>query len=348
MYTFKRLFLFVAFMSLGACSFPVSLNLLDVFPDAAEGRFTFTTPSGRVNLLPNLSAPQDTVSLPNVPISVGGISFPEIVTALPVEIDVPEAALTAAEVSYAVELEAVGELSGTFTLQPYLAPQGVNNVASSAYALGEAQSLTLPNAQTLQATLSLNAEQLRGVNEGALQFAFGVAGRNVSVGQGEVGVRYAVTQLEVEATEVRVDVNEFLPQEAGEKLDFSDQDVPPRAEAYGIDYRLTLTPDASVTGELTAQLYLAPPLAEGQDDADDPLFSERYAFGEAQTLALGQDQVTLEDAAAFNEAQEQILETEQLRVGVRLTGTATVPLGSEVGLDYAFTRLELSGGYRIF
>ena len=348
MHTLKRLFFFAALLSLGACSFPVSLNLLDVFPDAAEGRFTFTTPSGRVDLLPSLSAPQDTVSLPGVPVAVENISFPEIVTVLPVETDAPEAALTAAEVSYAVELEAVGELSGTVTVQPYLAPQVVSNVASNAYALGEAQTLSLPDAQTLKATISLNAEQLRGVNEGALQFAFGVAGRDVSVGRGEVGVRYAVSQLEVEATEVRVDVNEFLPQEAGEKLDFSDQDVPPRAEAYGIDYRVMLSPDASVTGELTAQLYLAPPLAEGEDDADDPLFSKRYAFGEAQTLALGQEQVTLEDSAAFNEAQEQILETERLRVGVRLTGTATVPLGSEVGLDYAFTRLELSGGYRIF
>ena len=346
--TLKRLFLFAALLSLGACSFPVSLNLLEVFPDEAEGRFTLMTPSGRVDLLPNLDTPQDTVSLPGVPVAVGGISFPEIVTVLPVEVDAPEAALTAAEVSYAVDLEAVGDLSGTVTVQPYLAPQGVSNVATDAYALGEAQTLTLPDAQTLQATLSLNEEQLRGVNEGAVQFAFGVAGRNVSVGRGEVGVRYQVTQLEVNATEVRVDVNELLPEDTGEKLDFSGQDIPPRAEAYGIDYRVMLTPDAGVAGELTAQLYLAPPLAEGQDDTDDPLFDERYAFGKAQTLALGQGEVTLEDSAALNEVQQDILETEQLRVGVRLTGTATVPLGSEVGLDYAFTRLELSGGYRIF
>ena len=348
MHILKRLFLLAAFLSLGACSFPVSLNLLDVFPDASEGRFTLTTPSGRVDLLPSLSESQGTVSLPGIPVSVGGISFPEIVTVLPVEVDAPEATLTAAEVSYAVALAAVGDLSGAFTLQPYLAPQGVRNVASDAYALGEAQTLTLPDGQTVQATLSLNEEQVRGVNEGALQFALGVAGREVRVGRGEVGVRYEVTQLEVNATEVRVDVNELLPEETGEKLDFSNQDVPPRAEAYGIDYRVILTPDAGVTGELTAQLYLAPPLSEGRGASDDPLFSERYAFGKTQTLPLGQGEVTLEDSAAFNEEQESILDTEQLRVGVRLTGTATVPLGSEVGVGYAFTRLELSGGYRIF
>ena len=335
-----------------ACSVPVSVNLLEVFPDAATGTVGLSTPEAKTDLLAEIAQPAGTIGVPlSSPIPISGLSFPELVVSLPLTLaeDDITAEVLGATLRYEVDLAAVGPLSGTLVVQPYLAPGGAANPASSAYALGSSQRVFLDaSGTTFQGEVELNAAQLAALNARALQLGLGLAGENIVLGAGgQPGISYVVRDLVFEVTRVASEVDMTVPDTDGERLDFSDQSVD-RVGNLGIAYRVVLTPPANVRGTLQAQVYIAPPLAPGQTDATHPLYSDEYAFGNQQTVTLDGREVVLEDRAALGSVEDEILAARQLRVGVRVTGQAEVPLGEELELSYTFTRLVLSGGYALF
>lgn len=352
----RRLAFFIALgliWLLPACSIPVGVNLLEAFPGAASGGIALPVPDGTLNLLPRLSKPSDSITLPlSTPVPVRGLSFPEIAVGVPLDLGEEEVpTLMVARLSYAVEVASEGPLSGTVKVQPYLAPSGTQ-AASSAYALGDVKTVALgPTAQTLAASILLNEAQLNAISEKSLQLALGVLGERVNLEPGpQAGVSYAFKELTLEVERVRSEVTEYFPDADGDALDFSDQEVPGpgRVKTLGIDYRVVISTDAELGGNLQAQVYIAPPLEPGQSDADAPLFSDAYLFGKEQSLNLDQSQIVLEDSAALKGVQQEVIRSKKLRIGVLVKGEVDVSLGEPAELSYRFSKLELAGGYSLF
>ena len=338
---------------LTACSIPISVNLLAAFPDATSGSFDLPLPDGRIDLLPRITKPADSIDLPqSTPVPVTGISFPELSISVPIDLGDEEVpTLVAATLSYAVDVAATGPLSGTVRVQPYLAPGSAAQASSAAYALGEAQRINLASdLQSLEASVILNEAQLKAISDKSLQLALGVAGESINLNPGQAGVRYAFKTLELDIERVRSEVTEYFPDEDGDALDFSDQEVPGpgRVKTLGIAYRVLIESGASLGGDLTGQVYIAPPLEPGQTDADAPLFSEAHLFGKAQSLNLDNARIVLADSAALTGAQEEVIRSKRLRIGVLVKGEAEVSLGKAAQLNYTFSKLELAGGYSLF
>lgn len=334
-------------IALSACSFAplrFSVDLLERFPDEATGSFSFDAPSVTVDLLPRLG---DAVTGGfNLPSPVGGIT-------LPVALVLPSSAgqaldfrdqtlpvkLTAATLSYTIVLTS-SNLSGTLQIQPYLAPTGTDAAAQEAYALGSAQTYTLGTNAVLRADVQLNEAQLEGINAQQLRLALGLSGEAGVVTAGEVSVTYIFQSLSLTVFGVTAELDELLPSPDGTLLDFSDEGITGRILDASLVYDLTLTRSADLAGDLTAQVYLAPP-------GEESLWQPKYAFGEPERLELGQSEIPVSGRAELSDAQKSVLDTQTLRLGVRVRGTATVPLEGAIDIHYRFNSLRLELAYAL-
>ena len=335
--------------ALGACSFAplgFSVNLLDRFPDETTGSFTFDAESVTVDLKPQLGGAATGGFSQNSP--VGGITLP------PIDLVLPSAAgqtldfrdqtlpaeLTAATLSYRVVL-ANRNLTGTLQVQPYLAPVGADDAAQEGYALGPAQPYTLGGAAAmLSADVELNEAQLAGINAKQLRLALRLSGSVSVVTAGEVSVTYTFQTLSLTIFGVTAQLDELLPNADGTVLDFSDEDISGRIVDAALVYDLTLTSSAALDGSLTAQVYLAPP-------GEDSLWQAKYAFGEPEQLELAQPEIPVTGRASLNDVQKPVLDQQVLRLGVRVVGTATVPLQGAIAVEYRFNNLTLEGGFAL-
>ena len=338
-------------LGLAACSFAplrFNVNLLEVLPQTA-GSFTLETPDTNVNLLPLLGS-AITGNFREVS-PIGGVTLPVSLTfpnASGVLLDFSNetlpATLEGATLSYAIELQS-RNLTGTLQVQPYLAPTEPiedGDAVQPAYALGPAQTFTLGEGAVLEADVPLNEAQLGAVNAKKVRLALKLSGNLGVVTAGEVSLSYAFQTLMLDVESVSAGLDELLPDADGERFDFGDQEVPGPGGVVGLSliYDVTLSHDTDASGTLTARIYIAPP-------GDEPLWSPQFAFGEPQTLDLSQGEVTLTGRAALTGVQEEILETRMVRVGVRVTGEATLELAEPITIDYRFDTLDLRASYAL-
>ncbi len=333
--------------ALGACSFAplgFSVDLLKRFPDQKTGSFTFDAESVTVDLLPRLGGARTGGF--NQPSPVGGIT-------LPVDFVVPSdagqtldfsdqtlpAELETAALSYGLTLMSKN-LTGTLQIQPYLAPVGSDAAAQEAYALGEPQEYRLGTEGALNADVELNEAQLSGINAKQLRLALRLSGTVGVVTAGEVSVTYTFQTLSLTVFGVTAQLDELLPSPEGTLLDFSDEDISGRIVDAALVYDLTLTSNAVLDGDLSAQVYLAPP-------GEDSLWQAKYAFGEPEALELAQAEIPITGRADLNNDQRPVLDTQILRLGVRVVGTATVPLQGAITAHYRFNSLTLEVAYAL-
>ncbi len=345
----------VSLALLAACSFaplPFTVNLLERFPAEAEGSFAFSTPSGRVDLLPYLGEfGEGGFTLPGLGLPLPGVTVPVPRFVLPsaagYAVDFSDQALPArfeeVTIDYRLGLMHNGALDGQLELQVYLAPLGTDSTDQEAYALGEPLVYDLSEATTvLSASILLNPAQLQAINERRLRLALALQGSvSFSVAQ-DITLTYRFEALELTVGGITATVDEVLPDAAGVTLDFSDEEVPGpgRIVGLGLDYGLTVSHGSVLGGSITAQVYVAPPGA-------DELWQEKYAFGAPKTIDLAQNDIGLAENASLRGEQLEILPLQRLRVGVRVTGTPALPLGEEVRLSYRFTRLLLRLHYAL-
>ena len=356
-----RLGFLVFVLSLAACSFaplPISINLLENGALAGtSGSFELLTPANEVDLTPYLGASaRGTLGPFESPFAGFSVDVVQAAALLGLDIVIPDgdgfdidfsdqalpADLTEATLSYTLDLSTTGGVSGQIGLQPYLAPADSSSLISPAYALGGVQQVTLDGDSGLESIVSLNAAQLRGINEGHLRLAIAVVEGTLSFSAaGQASVTYTLASLALNVDAVSARVSEKVPGPRGELLDFSDQDVPfGRVVSLGFDYAVRLELDERVTGSARLQLYVAP--------ADAPnLFDPAYAFGVNHSLDLSQQAIVIADRAELRDAQQTILDDKRLRLGILVTGEADVVLGQPLQVSYEFTDLELFGGYSL-
>ena len=333
---------------LSACSFaPIRTNidLLEVLPQTS-GTFTLQTPDANVNLLPLLGSAVTGGFRETSP--VGGVRVPVSLVfpnASGVLLDFTDetlpATLEGATLRYAIELQS-RNLTGALQVQPYLAPVDGGDASQDIYTLGPAQTVTLGEGAVLEATVPLNEAQLEAVNDKQVRLALKLSGNPGVVTAGEVSLSYAFRTLSLDVKSVSAGLDELLPDADGERFDFSDQEVPGPGRVVGLSliYDVLLSHDTEASGTLTAQVYVAPP-------GDEPLWSPQFAFGEPQTLDLSQGEVTLAGRAALTGVQEEILDTRTVRVGVRVTGEATLELTEPITIEYRFDTLDLRASYAL-
>lgn len=346
----RLLTLSLTLLFLAACSFaPLRYNvdLLDELPDQTSGSFTLDTSVSTLDLLPLLTNREGSFRQ-NLP--VGGVDVPLSVT-LPTSagqlIDLTNEPLpvTLEDVTVRYTLVLTSEnLSGALEVQPYLAPAGGDAVNASAYALGEPQRVALGETSTLQAEVSLNEAQLRGVNDRSLRLALGVDGEAGVTAAGEVALGYEFSELSIDIGEVGAGTNTRLPDADGEALDFTDVDVPGPGRLIGakLDYDLRLTHDADASGTLTAQVYVAPP-------GEETLWQEKFLFDQ-QSVDMRQQEVDVAGQASLNADQRPLLGEQRLRIGVRISGDAAANLseeGDEIIVTYEMNRLDLRVSYAL-
>lgn len=347
MKTVQRLTVLGLLLALNACGFaPLYFNvdLLSRFPDQKTGSFTFDAPAVTVDLLPQLGGAR-TGGFNQVS-PVGGITLP-VALVVPSEagqtLDFRDQTLPAkletATLSYSLTLTS-SNLTGTLQVQPYLAPVGADAAAQAKYALGTAQTYTLGANGVLEAAVELNAAQLEGINAKQLRLALGLSGTAGVVTAGPVSVNYTFQTLSLTVFGVTATLDELLPSAEGTLLDFSDEDINGRIVDAALVYDLTLTSSAALAGDLSAQVYLAPP-------GTDSLWQPKYAFGEPEQLELAQAEIPVTGRADLNKDQKPVLETQTLRIGVRVRGTATVPLQGAITIDYRFNSLTLEVAYAL-
>ena len=330
-----------------ACGFaPLYFNvdLLKRFPNETTGSFTFDAPSVTVDLLPQLGdAVTGGYALPS---PVGGVTLPVALVlpsaagqALDFRDQTLPAKLETATLSYSLALTS-SNLTGTLQVQPYLASVGADDAAQAKYALGSPQTYILGADGVLTANVELNEAQLDGINAKQLRLALGLSGTLGVVAAGEVSVTYTFQSLALTVFGVTATLDELLPGSDGTLLDFSDEDISGRIVDAALVYDLTLTSSAALDGNLTAQVYLAPP-------GTDSLYQAKYAFGEPEQLELAQPEIPVTGRADLNRDQRPVLDQQVLRLGVRVVGTATVPLQGAITVDYRFNSLTLEVAYAL-
>lgn len=338
-----------------ACSFaplPITVDLLERLADRTEGSVSFRTPEVRVDLAALLGEAREAgFGLPGLGLPLPGVTLPVPRFVLPPwgaqpldfgEVELP-GRFEEASVDYRLRLEHSGNLGGELRAQLFLAPVRDDAADQPAYALGEVQSFDL-NARTavFERSLPMNAAQLQGIAEGRLRLALALEGELALNASGDTAFRYAFEALELTVRGLTVALDERLPNDEGELLDFADVELPGpgRVVGLGLDYALNLRHDSELAGQLSLQLYIAPP-------GEDSLWQDVYRFGAPQTLDLAAQEFVLSERAFLNEAQLELLRARRLRVGLRLTGEPTLRLGEEVTLGYAFTRLLLRLHYAL-
>lgn len=343
----QRLTVLGLLLVVNACGFaPLYFNvdLLSRFPDQKTGSFTFDAPAVTVDLLPRLGdAVTGGTTLPS---PIGGVTLPVALVlpsaagqTLDFQKETLPAKLETATLSYNLALTS-SNLTGTLQVQPYLAPVGADDAAQAKYALGSAQTYTLGVDGVLTADVELNEAQLAGINAKQLRLALRLSGNAGVVTAGQVAVSYTFQTLSLTVFGVTATLDELLPGSDGVLLDFSDEDISGRIVDAALLYDLTLTSSAALAGDLTAQVYLAPP-------GTDSLWQPKYAFGEPEQLELAQAQIPVTGRADLNKDQKPVLETQILRVGVRVRGEATVPLQGSISTDYRFDNLTLEVAYAL-
>jgi hypothetical protein len=337
---------------LAACSFaPLSFNvdLLERFPNETSGSFTLTAPAARVDLTPYLGAfAQGSF---DVPVPLAGVSVPISGLVLPSAtgqlLDFRDrtlpVSLKAATLSYDLNLLRSGGVTGTLEIQPYLAPARETDVARAGYALGEPQLYDLGEASAnLRAEVPLNAAQLEAINAGQLRLALGISGTVRLDASGEASFGYSFQSLSLTVSSVAAQLDTFLPDADGEQLDFRDEEVPGpgRIIDLALEHAVLLTHGGDLEGTLSAQVYVAPV-------GDEPLWQEKFAFGEPEMIDLSQREVVLSGRANLNEAQKPLLGEQRLRIGVRVTGDAALVLEQVITVDYRFQKLLLEAKYAL-
>ncbi len=342
-----RIPLALLLLLLAACSFAplrYTVNLLDQLPNQTSGSFTLDTSASALDLLPLLASRTGRFSQ----------SLPAGSVDVPLNVTLPSAAgqpidlsneplpvtLKGATVRYTLDLTSEN-LSGTLEVQPYLAPAGSDAVNRSAYALGDAQRVTLGETTTLQADVTLNEAQLAGINDRSLRLALGVSGEAGVASAGEVVLGYEFSELSVDVGAVGAATNARLPDADGQFLDFTGVDVPGPGRLIGakLNYDLTLSHDADSSGTLSAQVYVAPP-------GDDLLWQAKYLFDE-RSVMTSQQQINVAGQASLGDAQRPILSEQQLRIGVRIFGDATAEVGEAITVTYEMDRLDLRVSYAL-
>lgn len=346
-----RRILLLPLLLLAACSFaPLRFNidLLERFPEQASGSFLVEVPggvaSGNVDLLPLLGSSVTGGFSQSSP--VGGVTlpvsllFPDAVgTTLDFRSETLPADLDAATLNYRIEFSSQN-LSGTLQIQFYLAPVGTDNIENPEYALGPVQSLTLGGNSVLEASIPLSGAQLTAINDQQVRLALALSGDLTVVAPGEVSLEYTFRELSLDVSGITAALNERLPDPDGYLFDFSDEEIPGSIVDAELFYELTLSHDLTGTGTLTAQVYVAPPGGE-------ELFAPAFAFGDPQEIDLSQQTITLSGQAELNSDQRPLLDAQSLRVGVRVTGTATAALQETIEVGYVFETLQLRVGYSV-
>ncbi len=241
--------------------------------------------------------------------------------------------------SYSLALTS-SNLSGVLQVQPYLAPLDADNAAQEGYALGPAQTYTLGAGAVLTADVPLNEAQLNAVNAQQLSLALGLSGDAGVLTAGEVALSYTFQTLSLTVFGVTAELDELFPGPDGILLDFADENITGRIVDASLVYDLTLTSSAELSGDLTAQVYLAPP-------GEESLWQPKYAFGDPERLELSGSEIPVSGRAQLNDDQEPVLDTQTLRLGVRVRGTTTAPLQGVIDIAYRFNRLTLEVGYAL-
>ncbi len=171
---------------LSACSaLPITVNLLPYLGTEASGTFAWTVVPGTWNM--DLRLPDDQGFYADFSSAEIPVNF------------------TSASLDYTVELTKTppGGLSGTVTVQAYLAPATPNvNLWEEAYKLGDPRTFDLSTERlTISDQILLNPAQLQALNEGTLRFGIHLTGGPVTATTGgEVHFTYEITRLNLSVT----------------------------------------------------------------------------------------------------------------------------------------------------
>jgi hypothetical protein len=336
-----------------ACRFaplPYTVDLLQHFPEAAEGSFAFTTPTVKADLSPFLGEYREgSFTLPGT--GLPGVTLPVPRFLLPptgafvidfAEVELP-GAFEEASVDYRLVFEHGGNLGGWLELQLYLAPVRPDAIDQEHYALGEAQVFDLTETSALfEDSMVLSEVQLAAIAEGRLRLALALSGEVSLDAAGETTLRYGFEALELNVRSLTAPLDELLPDAEGELLDFSAVEAPGPGGIVSLtlDYDLILTQDGPLEGSVIAQVYVAPP-------GEDSLWQDQYAFGPAKHLDLAESEIRIVESGSLGDGQLEVLNAQALRAGVRVTGEPTVRFGEEGVVRYRFNRLLLRLGYAL-
>jgi len=134
-------------------------------------------------------------------------------------------------------------------------------------------------------------------------------------------------------------LNIKLPDAGGYAASFEEANIPVTVGYASLDYSLEGTlQGVSVSGTLTAQVYLAP------YDAPDP-FQPAYKLGDPVTVPVTTGRtINLSGTATLNNAQLSALNAKRLRMGVWVTGMVDVQAAGTLTLNYTITRATLKVG----
>lgn len=345
---------------LTSCSFapiPINVNLLeDGFPEA-KGSFAIATPSSQLNLLPNISA-QTTGTLGpfSSPITGVALDIKPIANFLNIDLNIPNqngflidfknqnipAQLNSASLSYQLELSKTGPVVAKFSLQTYLAPNGTDDLVQDKYKLGQEQTVNFTGA-SLANTISLNAEQLRGINEKELRLVIVITEGTLNFATtGAASISYELSKLELNIAQVTTSIRQAVPTQNGISFNFANAELPAtgRIINLGVDYGIKLNITGNLQGSVNSQVYLAP--ANVTD-----ILQEKYALGTPQPIDLSQTSQRITERANFNQEQLKVLDTKTAKFIILITGDSSLALGQTIEIDYEFDKLELFGGYSL-
>ncbi len=349
---FRLVFLTVGIaMLLSACSVPVPLgSLLSELGSNKSGTFDIKNISkSGFDLAPflgesksqNLAGPtvgQTTILLD--PLDLDGLN-PVIDLTNRDEI---QSKLVSISMSYKFVLTKIGEYTtNNVTLQPYFAPADNSNVSDSANALGAPIAVNfVDNNQTIEATVELNAEQIKAINARKFRLGFGLTGSITDFNGLIAGLSYDIESLKI--TNLKVNVNERFPSgENGEVISVASIDTGiVKVNSLTLDYAATIKQSTPIVlkGTATVKLYLAA-VSETNLYQDSNLIKSIDVDIAGGTL---QGQLSVQ-----NPLVDTVLADNKIRYGVTVEGSglgieAVAGNDTAVNFEYEVTKLDGTAG----
>lgn len=345
----KRLLIFIVLITtLTACpGAPLAwhVNLLDKI-EKKTGSFEVELPftGTEFNVLPFVASNTTGAYKFNSPVATPiEIPFPTLPPiAIPVDYSdqTISVKLTAATISYKLKLAKIGDISGQLRVQAYLTTTD-GDISAASSKLGAEIVYDLSKTQEVFVRdVVLSPEQLTAINEKQLKIAFKVAGSLKVITAGDVGVSYELQALSIK--NIKLAIDEKLPNKDGEIADFSDADkIPPQVVGLKLDYGIRLEHNGDFAGKVNVQLYLAP-----VDEND--IYQDKYKFGSGQEIDLSKNDQLISGNAAVNQLQLAAARKDQkLKYGLRINGDVGINKGGKIKFDYTIKKLDLTAFFTI-
>ncbi len=250
------------------------------------------------------------------------------------------AKLTAATISYQLKLARIGDISGQLKIQAFLITTDGDITATSSK-LGDELVYDLSKTQEVfDRDVVLSSEQLTAINEKQLKIAFKVSGSLRVLTAGEVGLSYELQKLSLK--NIKLAIDEKLPNKNGEIADFSDADkITPQVVGLRLDYLLELIHNGDFAGKVSVQIFLAP-----VDETD--VFQEKYKFGSAQDIDLSKNAQDIKANASINQLQLAAARKDQkLKYAMQIIGDVGINKGGKIRFDYKIKKLDLTAYFTI-